>query len=251
MITAHTGYVWLMVFGRAGGLFALMPVFSGQTVPVQIRVAIAALIACVMTGLVHSTGGLPPDLTSFIFATARELLIGLIMGAVVRIVFYAIEFGGQIMSTEMGLMMSSQIDPISRSNSSPVGSALFYLGCILFLSSGSHHLVFAAFLRSFDIAPIGQLAFTRNVAEGFVQSSGKIFLLGVQMAAPLIAINFVVTFAFSVLGKAATSIHVFAEALGVRIMAGFAIFFLALALTARLVLSCMSQSPELMLQMVP
>lgn len=251
MITAQTAYIWLMVFGRAGGMFTLVPVFSGQSIPVQLRVALAGMIALVMTGLVHSQAGLPPDLLSFIFAIARELLIGLIMGAVVRLVFYAIEFAGQVISTEMGLMMSAQIDPVSRTNTTPVGSALFYLACLLFFSSGSHHLLFAAFLRSFSIAPIGQLAFTRNVAALFVESSGKIFLLAVQMAAPLIAVNFVVTFTFAILGKAAPSIHVFGESMGVRIMAGFAILFLALALTARLVLSTMSQSPELMLQMVP
>ena len=38
-------YSGMMVFIRAGGLLALLPVFSGQSVPVQIRLAIAVLLA--------------------------------------------------------------------------------------------------------------------------------------------------------------------------------------------------------------
>ena len=143
-------------------------------------------------------------------------------GSVARLVFYSIEFAGQVMATEMGLMMSAQIDPISRTNSTPVGIALFYIGLLLFLFSGSHHLVFAAFLRSFDIAPIGMLKFSHDMAELFVSSTGKIFLVGVQMAAPLMAVNFIVTFTFAVLGKAAPGINVFTESFSVRILAGLA-----------------------------
>ncbi|MDD5350866.1 MAG: flagellar biosynthetic protein FliR [Chthoniobacteraceae bacterium] len=250
-MTFDSVYLWMMVFVRAGGLLVLVPVFSGQNIPVQLRVAVAALLAAAVTAFVPAAASFPPDVITLIFIAARELMIGLIMGAAARLIFYAIECAGQIISTEMGLMMSSQVDPISRNPSSPVGIALFYGGALLFLFSGCHHVVFAAFLRSFAIAPIGQLGFTRHVAELFVISTGKIFLIAVQMAAPLMAVNFVVTFTFAVLGKAAPSINVFSESFSVRILAGIAIFGVALGLTAQLVLSCMRQSPELMLQLIP
>lgn len=240
-----------MAFVRAGGLLVLVPVFSGQNIPIQLRVAVAALLAVAVTGFIPAASSFPPDVMALIFVATRELLIGMIMGAVARLIFYSIEFAGQVMSTEMGLMMSAQVDPISRNNSTPLGVAMFYAGALLFLFSGSHHLVFAAFLRSFQIAPIGQLTFTHHVAELFVASTGKIFLVAVQMAAPLMAINFIVTFTFAVLGKAAPSINVFTESFSVRILAGLAIFSVALGLTAQLVLSCMRQSPEMMLQMIP
>ena len=229
----------------------LMPVFSGQNIPITIRVSVAALLALLVTGFVHPPEALPPDVVSLIMVAARELLIGLIMGAVSRLIFFSIEFAGQVMATEMGLMMSAQIDPISKNNSTPVGIVLFYLGVLLFFVSDSHHMVFVAFMRSFEIAPIGLMGFTHDVAETFVTSTGKIFLIAIQMAAPLMAVNFVVTFTFAILGKAAPSINVFTESFSVRILAGLTIFSLALGLTAQLVLSSMRQAPELMLHLVP
>lgn len=244
-------HLGMMVFIRAGGLMVLMPVFSGQNVPVQIRVAIAAMLAVVTAGVVPAPEALPEHIIILALSAARELLIGLLMGFAVRIVFYAIEFAGQLMSTEMGLMMSAQVDPISRTSSTPIGVAIFYFASLLFLISGAHHAVLAAFVRSFELAPPGDLVFRRNVADLFVQSTGNIFLVAVQLAAPLIAMNFVVTLTFAILGKAAPSINVFTESFSVRILAGIALLGLTLGLTAQIVLSNLRQSPELVLRLIP
>lgn len=250
-MTLEFVFIWMMVFVRAGALIMLIPVFSGQNIPIQIRIAVAGMLAYIVSGFVHAKTGVPVEVIGLILATLHELVVGLLMGMGVRFILYAIEMGGQIMSSEMGLVMNSQVDPISHNNSSPIGAALFYLGSLLFLISGCHHMVFAAFLRSFEIAGIGQIAFTHNVGELFVSSTGKIFLVAAQMAAPMMAVNFIVTFTFAILGKAAPSINVFTESFAVRILAGLALLGLTLGLTAQLVLSSMRQSPELMLRLIP
>lgn len=244
-------YSGMMVFVRAGGLLALLPVFSGQNVPIQIRLAIAVLLAYLAGAQVQVAAALPADALALVTVAARELFIGLLMGFAIRLIFYAVEFAGQVMSTEIGLTVSSQIDPISRSSTSPVGTALFYLGSLLFLISGCHHAVFLAFLRSFEIAPIGALGWNRSVAEILVVATGNIFLVALQMAAPLLAVNFIVTFAFAILGKAAPSINVFSESFSVRVLTGMILLGLTLGLTAQAVLSALRASPELMLRVIP
>ena len=251
MISAVFIYVWMMAFIRAGGLMALLPVFSGQNVPVQVRVALAGMLAWFAAGLAQGEAVVPDAMPALIIAAAHELAIGLLMGFGMRLVFYAIEFAGQVMTTEIGLAVSSEIDPISRNSSSPVGIALFYFGSLLFLLSGCHHAMFAAFSRSFELAPIGRIALNGNVAELFVSSTGKIFLIAVQMAAPLMAVNFVVNFTFAVLGKAAPSINVFSESFAVRILAGITLLGLTIGLTAQIVLSNLRGSPELVLRLIP
>jgi flagellar biosynthetic protein FliR len=220
-------------------------------VPVQIRLAIAVLLAYLGGAQVQFTGAVPADGIGLITVAAREMFIGLLMGFSIRLIFHSIEFAGQVMSTEIGLTVSSQIDPISHNNSSPVGTALFYLGSLLFLLSGCHHAVFLAFLRSFEIAPIGALALHRGTAETFVVATGNIFLVALQMAAPLMAVNFIVTFAFVILGKAAPSINVFSESFSVRVLTGILLLGLTLGLTAQAVLNALHGSPELMLRVIP
>ena len=71
------------------------------------------------------------------------------------------------------------------------------------------------------------------------------------MAAPLMAINFIVTLTFAILGKAAPGINAFSESFAARIFAGLTIFGLTLGLTAQIVLSHLRESPELMLRLIP
>ena len=244
-------FLWMMAFARAGGLVTMVPVFSGRNIPMPIRLAIAAFLGWVGLQNVRGIAAPPADVVGLILALTHELIIGLLMGLGVRLIFFALEMAGQIIATEMGLVVSAQIDPVSQNSSSPVGVGLTLFGTLLFLISGAHHAVFAAFARSFALMPPGVIGFNRSAGEVFVQSTGSIFLLAVQMAAPIMALNFVVTLTFAILSKAASGVNAFAESFPVRIAAGLTLLALALGLIAQLVLSGLQTAPELMLRLIP
>ena len=244
-------FVWMMAFVRTGGLFAMLPVFSGRGIPVLVRVALTAFLAWTVAATLQTPVAVSADLSTLVLTLAHELIIGLLMGLGVRLVFFAIEVAGQLVSTEMGLSMSAQIDPISQNSPTSIGLAMYYLGAMLFIVSGTHHYVLAAFLRSFELSPPGLLSFNANAGEVFVRSTGNIFLIAVQIAAPIMAVNFIVTLTFAILGKAAPSMNVFAESFAARILVGLTVLGLTLGVTAQLVLSELRQAPELMLRLIP
>lgn len=244
-------YEWMLLFVRAGGMLALLPAISADPIPMQVRVAIAGFLAYAASGFVHLQGPPVSDIGSLAIVIVHELLVGLLMGFGARLVFYAVEFAGQLISTEMGMTMSTHIDPITRTSNSAVGTLLYYLSIVLFFISNCHHAVIVAFMRSFEIAPLGIPTFSRNVAEYFVLQTGNIFLVALQMAAPVMAVNFTVTFTFAILGKAAPGMSVFTESFSVRILAGLTLLGLTLGLTAQIVLSHLRESPEVMLRLIP
>ena len=244
-------FLWMMAFARAGGLVTMVPVFSGKNIPMPVRLAIAAFLGWIGLQNVRGITAPPAEVIGLILALTHELIIGLLMGLGVRLIFFALEMAGQIIATEMGLVVSAQIDPVSQNSSTPVGVGLTLFGTLLFLISGAHHAVFAAFARSFALMPPGVIGFNRSAGEVFVQSTGSIFLLAVQMAAPIMALNFVVTLTFAILSKAASGVNAFAESFPVRIAAGLTLLALALGLTAQLVLSGLQTAPELMLRLIP
>lgn len=244
-------FVWMMAFIRTGGLLTMLPVFSERGMPVPVRVALAAFLSWTVAMAYRGLVVVPENIGGLILGSAHELLIGLLMGLGARMVFFAIEISGQLISTEMGLTMSAQIDPISQNSPTPIGLMMNHLGALLLLLSGAHHYVFAAFMRSFELAPPGELALHSNAGEVFVQNTGNIFLVAVQISAPLMAVNFMVTMTFAILGKAAPSMNVFAESFAARILAGLTLLGLTLGVTAQLVLGELRQAPELMLRLIP
>lgn len=245
-----TIYALMLIFSRAGGLLTLAPAFSGQSVPAVIRVALAFLLATIFVNLVPLPREVPNHFLLLALALAHEIVIGLLMGMAVRLIFYALEMAGQIMSTEIGLMMSTSLDPVTRSESSPVATGLTYLGIVIFFASGAHHLMIMAFLRSFELVPAAAGNFDPRVADVVVGQSGRIFLLAVQMAAPLIAINFLVNLSLAILSRAAPTINAFLLSIPIQIFAGMTVLSMVIGLTAHYVLSALDGVPELMLRFI-
>jgi flagellar biosynthetic protein FliR len=245
-LTAAMIYPGLLVFARATGLLLLLPVFSGATIPMPVRVALAAMLAWIVGPMIGAPGALPAHWLAFVLVLVHELLAGLLMGLAARMLFFALELGGQIISTEIGLIMSSNIDPITHASSSPANTMLFSFGTILFLLTGAHHYSLAAFVRSFEIFP-PTAAFDPATADFVIAQSARVFLIAVQIAAPLLAVNFVVNLAFAALGRAAPTLDVYASSFPVRILVGLTVFGMTFALIAQYMLGELRASPERML----
>jgi len=61
---------------------------------------------------------------------------------------------------------------------------------------------------------------TEALIDNLIQWTGGIFLVGVQIAGPIVAISFILLLTFSFLGRAVPQMNVFSESFSVRIIVG-------------------------------
>ncbi|MEI6035334.1 MAG: flagellar biosynthetic protein FliR [Verrucomicrobiae bacterium] len=244
-----SAYPVFLIFTRATGMLLLMPVFSGQMIPRQVRIALAFLLALTLAPAVLPGFSLPTTWIGGAMQIAHELAVGAIMGLVSRLIFYALEVTGEYVSVAIGLSLSANIDPFTRDRASPANTMLVSLATILFLATDSHLWCLQAFARSFEVIPPDAALSNRTMAV-LMLSTGKIFLIALQLAAPILAISFLVNLCFATLGRAAPSLNVFVLSFPVQIMAGLFLFGLTLTLTAHQIMVVMRQIPELMLEAV-
>ena len=174
--------LWFLAAIRASGVLLIAPVFSSKTVPATVRVMIALFIALIIALLQHGTHALPKTLGHLVVTLVVEGFIGLLMGWATRLVLHSVEIASHVISGELGFTMGQQIDPMSDTSESAVGQLLMSFGSLLFLVSGAHQAVLSAFLRSYEIAPIGVFRGNDSAGTLLVQSTGKIFLLGLQLS---------------------------------------------------------------------
>lgn len=232
-----------LVFIRTGGLLLFFPMLADRLVPVPVRIAIAAAISFLVSG--SAAVELPPfDGLSLAVASAGELFIGMLMGFSMRMLFYAVELAGQVITTEMGLTASTAINPVTNTSWPAVGNLLFALSTLLFLLTGCHHKVLFVFVHTFQWIPVGGGEIHIGMLDTAIRQTGKIFLIAAQMAAPFIAVNFVVTFSFSILGRAVPGMPVFIESFTVRILCGLGLLGLVSLLLAQHLLGHLSQIPD-------
>ena len=240
------------IFLRAGAFLFLLPLI-GKPVPVMVRSAASLYLAFLMVPLVEADPSvlLPGGMLDLVLLSIRELLIGAIMGFAVQLLFHLCHFAGQVISMEVGLMQSNLFNPLTRQQDTVMSTAFTMLVIVLIFTLNVHHSLIFAFKRSLEIMPGGSPIGGAMAVEYLVSDVGKIFILGVQMAAPLIAINYIVTLSFAVLGRAVPNMNVLMVSFGVRLGMGFIVLILVLVLIVQILIGTIYDSPERMLQLLP
>lgn len=243
-------FIWLLASFRATGLLIVLPLFAVRSVPMLLRVALALLLAWIVAPSAIGSVPMPESGLELVLIIAKELSIGLLMGLAVRMVIFTLELASHILAMEIGLHPTPGFDPSSSTAGNPLGTGLFYLALLMFLA-GAQYAVLFAFARSFELVPPGLQAPDMGFVPVVVEHTARIFQLGVLMAAPVLAVNFLVNLAFSILGRVVPRMNVFILSFSVRILAGSVMFALSIGLVAHYLYSQFEGAPELMLRFLP
>ena len=235
---------WFLVFLRAIGLLAVFPVFSASNMPVQIRVALAALLSFLVSPLVSVAPFAVLDFWGVIGLMVVEISFGLLLGFASRMLFYAVEVAGGVISTEVGLMVPAGINPMSVSPTSEMATILQYLAAMLFLTLNLHHGLLLAFQKSYQFLPMGGGHLRESLLLDVAGRTGHLFWFAVQVAAPILAVTFIISLVFSVLGRAVPQMNVFVESFSVRLLAGITVFGLTCHLMAQHIANYLHRLPD-------
>jgi len=237
-------YNWLLIFLRVGTFLLVLPFFSVVNFPPQMRVALSALIALLLAPLLPPAALNKLDFLALLNLMLQEISVGLLLGFVARMVFYAVDLAGNIIATEMGLNLAAIFDPSSGQSAQAPSSILFFLAAVVMLTLDLHHWVLVGFERTYTVLPIGGAHLNRALFETVVSQTSGIFVVALQISAPIIAVSFVVTLIFAVLSRAVPQMNVFAESFGVRIVGGLIVFGFTMQLTAQHVLNYLHRLPD-------
>lgn len=235
----------MMVFVRCGAMLLAFPVFSSPQFPVRLRISLALLVAVIVAPGVSSTT-VAADLPfwGLIMMFIKEAGVGLLMGLVAKMTFHALELFAGIVGVEIGINLASSFNPLTESRSEAFSTLSYLMGAMLLFTLDMHHWMLGAFQRSFALVPIHHAGLSMPLYHDFVARTGQVFQSGLIMAAPVMAISFLVSITFAMLNRAVPSMNVFAESFGFRILAGLLVFGLTLNLTAQHVANYLRRLPE-------
>ena len=189
-------------------------------IPKKIRTAFGLLLSLLINPSVPANLEIADHFAGAIILSINEICIGLLLAMVVRMVFFAIELAGHLISYEIGLMASSSVNPLLGSSDSTITTLLYYFSLLIFFVMAFTYEVLRAFVLSFELLPIGSFFLTVNPTAEFVEEVSNVFVLGTLIAAPFIALNFLVNISFAVLGKAVPKMNVFMTSFAIRILSG-------------------------------
>lgn len=239
---------FFMVAMRLGALMMMIPAFGGNFVPMQVRILFVFVITVILVPSVEIIGLVSINTWEIVYFGIGEILIGLFLGVCVRSLFAIVEVAGELISRNMGLMMAQQFDPASGANANLIGVLLFYFTTILFFIIGGHHKVIHALSQSFHIVPIMKDSWVIGNFQSVAGVLAQVFALAVSISAPFIAVNFIITLGFGVLGKVAPKINVMLISFSFRIVGGLIVFLITANLIFNFLLHYSEEVPNSMLE---
>lgn len=237
-------YNWFLVFVRMGAFMLALPFFSAANFPVTMRVALAALAALLLAPQLPAFAVIHLDLLGLFGLLAREIAIGLLFGFFARMVFFAADIAGMIIANELGLSMGSILDPTSGQSEQVPGLILFFLATITMLSLDLHHGLLLGFAKSFEVLPLGGGHLSSALFETIVARIPQIFVIALQIAAPVMAVSFCITIFFAVMARAVPQMNVFAESFGIRIAGGLIVLGFTLQIAAQYIVNYLQRLPD-------
>ena len=222
----------LMPLFRLLGLFSSAPLLSSRNIPVRYRVMAALSLAVLAAPLVH--GKTPSfDDPAFFVLMASEVMIGLAIGLVCRMLLASVEMAGEIIGLQMGFSFAAFFDPSTGSNSNAIGRLFNTMSLTssrmpsIAVINGPLLLV-AATMNSLERMPasMGTQQFLGRLDIGAVIS--QVFELGLLMALPYMALLLFVNLSLGLISRVAPQLNVFAIGFPITIGSGLMLLTLGM-----------------------
>lgn len=236
-------YNWLLVFLRVSAFLLMLPFFSATNFPATMRVGLSALTALLLAPLLppFAMGNMP--FIPLFGVMIQEVCVGLLLGFISRMVFYAVDLAGNVIANEVGLNMGSIMDPTTGLSSQVPGTILFFLATVVMLTLDLHHWILAGFERTYAVLPIGGAHLNGELFNVVLNQTSNIFAVALEISAPVMAVSFVVTVVFGVLSRAVPQMNVFVLSFSFRIVGGLVVFGFTLQLSAQHVSNFLNHLP--------
>ncbi|OGQ60487.1 MAG: hypothetical protein A3J24_05115 [Deltaproteobacteria bacterium RIFCSPLOWO2_02_FULL_53_8] len=218
---------FIYALARVGPLMLIAPIFGSNHLPLRLRLGLSILLALFVRPLMQgaaqsvSAGGFAANL-------AAEVMTGLIIGAVVRMIFAGVEYAGQAAAVFSSFGIGSVYDKSMRPDGRGVPDFFMIFSILVFLSVNGHLMIIEALSRSFQLIPAGGLSLTPQFMEGFIGLSKEIFVVALKLSGPVMAASIFVNVVCGLAARSGPGLDGMTVSFAVAAVAGIFVILISL-----------------------
>lgn len=227
-------FVFFAVFARAGSTIMLLPGFGETYVSPRARLAMALLVTLVIAPTLASRfSSVPQQTTALSLLIIGEVVIGLFLGTIARLLMSATASAGMIAANLSALANALIQDPTSAQQASIMGSFMTAVAVVLIFVLDMHHLFLVAIVDSYDLFAPGAALPMDDISQMITRVAADSFTLAARMAAPFVVVGIVFYLGLGLLAKLMPQMQVFFVAMPLQVAMGLMLMFLSLAVMMR------------------
>ncbi len=198
-----------IVFARLLGFIRFAPVFNRKEIAGMVKLAFAFILTVILTPMLKPA---PPSADSMLLLLVLNFAAGAIIGYIAQIIILAIESGGDMINTQMGLSSAMVMDPSTNSQTSILSRVITLLGLVIFMEVGGFYWMINALIRSFEIFPIYATAIPLDKIinmDYLITTTSNVLYMGLQIASPVLLATLGQDIILGVISKTAPQVNVF------------------------------------------
>ncbi len=220
---------FLLVLVRMTGLFVIAPIFGRRNIPVMLKIGFSFFLSVILVNTIELHHlDYSSNVMEYFLLVIKEFIVGITIGYVSYIIFSSIYIAGQLIDMQIGFGMVNVIDPISNIQVPITSNLYFILSMLFFLSFNGHHLLIRALFSSYQSIPLGGAEFNTSLMNHIIGIFGEIFIIGFQIAAPVITAIFITDIILGVVTRTIPQLNVFVVGMPLKILVGLLIIFLTM-----------------------
>ena len=153
------------------------------------------------------------ELSALLFAgaAAKEFLIGMLVGSVVMVVFWAVQATGNFIDNQRGATMASSMDPLVGEQSSPLGLFMTQSMVAVFFATGIFNGFLGGVYLSYELWPATSFwpTIDTNVVTFFVAQFVLIAHIALVVGGPVVIAMFLSELGLGFVSRFAPQLNVF------------------------------------------
>src|SRR5579864_5761443 len=179
-----------LVFARIGSAMILLPGIGEAYVSPRLRLVFALALTVLATPvLAPKLPAMPGTVIGLLIVLGGEIVIGLFLGTLTRVLMSAVQVAGSIISVQLGLSTALIFNPLVQQQEAITSTFLSIAAVLVIFLADLHHVMLRALIDSYAVFTPGSAFAWGDLSAAMALATAECFRLGVEMAAPFIVIG--------------------------------------------------------------
>ncbi|HEY3917757.1 MAG TPA: flagellar biosynthetic protein FliR [Stellaceae bacterium] len=238
----------MLVFARIGSAMMLLPGFGEAYVLARYRLLFALIFSALLLPIVAPVlPPMPQSPAQLVVVLGGELVIGIFIGTLTRVILSTLQTAGQFVSLQMGLSNAQIFNPMSDVQDAIPSSFYGMLGVLLIFLTGLDHVMLRGLVDSYAVFVPGHLPPVGDLSQAVAEAVAASFRLAIEMAAPFIVIGTVFFVGLGLIARLVPQLQVLFVTQPLQIMGGLLLMALLAATGMNWFLQAFAQQFQLII----
>lgn len=223
---------YLLIAVRVSCFVFAAPFFGMNNTPNYLKIGFSLVVAYLLYGVitphVYIDYSTPLTYASYVL---KEAITGILIGLGAQFCMTIVSFSGTLVDMEIGFSMASQMDPVTKQNTTLTGFYYQYAFLLIFIVTGMYRYLLQALAETFALIPVGQTQFSiLGMYQAFVNFMVDYIAIGFQICLPVFCTILLLNGILGIMAKVSPQMNMFAVGIQMKVLTGLGVLFLTTGL---------------------